>query len=111
VKTLELLEQNREGNRDFQGVNLERRTLTRVDLRGANLCEARLFAVNPEQADLTGANVSGADFLVAIKQVRALEKADLRYAVMREADLGGTVLAGADLEGLILGGLNCRGPG
>ena len=84
MKTTELLEQYKKGERDF----------TNKDLCGANLRKANLNWANLCKADLSGANLNGAD----------LCGADLCGADLRGADLNGANLRGADLNGADLNG-------
>ena len=62
--------------------------LTRADLRGANLKGANLRGANLKGANLRGANLKGAN----------LKEADLKGANLKEADLSRADLLGADLS-------------
>jgi hypothetical protein len=68
--------------------------LSGANLRGADLTGANLSGANLRGADLTGANLSGAN----------LRGADLTGANLRDADLGGADLLGANLTGANLRG-------
>jgi uncharacterized protein YjbI with pentapeptide repeats len=68
--------------------NLYGADLSGADLRGANLSEADLSEADLRGADLRGANLSEAD----------LSGADLRGANLYEADLSGADLYGAELN-------------
>ena len=78
----------------LNGEGGSRADLSGADLRGANLCDADLRGANLCDADLSGANLSGAD---------------LRGANLCDADLSGANLRGADLFGADLSGANLRG--
>jgi len=67
----------------------ERANLSDADLRGANLSWANLREANLSEADLRGANLSWAN----------LRGADLREADLREANLRGANLSWANLRG------------
>ena len=69
MKTTELLEQYKKGERDFTNKDLRG-----ADLSGANLCKADLSGANLNGADLCGADLCGAD---------------LNGANLRGADLNG----------------------
>ena len=76
--------------------------LSRADLSGADLREANLTRTNLEGADLAGANLRIADLKRANLSRAALPEADLseaelKWAVMQEADLRGAALNGAKL--------------
>ena len=89
MKTTELLEQYKKGERDFTNKDLNGANLRRADLCGADLCGANLNGANLRRADLRGANLNVAD----------LCGADLCGADLRGADLNGANLRGADLNG------------
>ncbi len=77
----------------------ERADLTYADLRGADLSGADLTYANLYGANLRGADLSGAD----------LSGANLRGADLSGADLRGANLSGADLTYANLYGANLRG--
>ena len=60
------LNSNSQGKRaDLSGADLYEANLTKADLRGANLCYADLHEANLTKADLRGANLRGADLCYA----------------------------------------------
>ena len=69
---------------------------TRADLSGADLRGADLVRADLSGADLRGADLGGADLSEA-----DLGGADLRGAYLSEADLGGADLGGAYLGGVL----------
>ena len=73
--------------------------LTRANLTGANLRDADLSDADLARANLTGANLRDAD----------LSRADLDGAILTLADLDGAILAGANLAGANLAGANLAG--
>ena len=77
MKTTELLEQYKKGERDFTNKDLRGANLRRADLCGADLCGADLRG-----ADLNGANLRGAD-LNGAKNIYFFNKKDGRacYAI------------------------------
>ena len=81
----------------------ERANLSEADLRGADLRVANLSV-----ADLRGANLSVADLRGANLSVANLSEADLRGADLRVANLRGANLRGANLRGANLRGANLR---
>jgi len=101
---------------DLSWAHLNRADLSRADLRGADLNEAYLRGANfggadlsvtdlrgaylyraHLQANLSGANLSGADLRGA-----NLSKANLRGAILHEANLSGAQLREANLSGASL---------
>jgi hypothetical protein len=70
--------------------------LSKADLGGADLSWANLREANLGGADLSGANLRGAN----------LRGADLSWANLSEADLRGADLSGANLRGADLSGAN-----
>lgn len=78
-------------NKNFGGVNWQKR-----DLRGKNLREAQLGGANLANANLNGVDLSRAN----------LGGANLRGANLRGANLEGTDLRGANLDGADLRGTN-----
>jgi hypothetical protein len=73
--------------------NLRRADLSGADLSGADLRRADLSGADLRRADLSGADLSGAD---------------LRRADLSGADLSGADLSGADLSGAYLSGAYLR---
>ena len=82
----------------------ERADLSGADLRGANLYQADLRGANLYQADLYQANLRGADLRGA-----NLSRAYLRGADLRGADLSGAYLCQANLREADLSGANLSG--
>ena len=82
---------------------------TRADLRGANLSGANLSGADLYGANLSGANLSGADLYVANLSGADLSGANLSGADLRGANLYGADLYGADLRGADLRGANLYG--
>ena len=82
-----------------------RADLSEADLRGANLIEADLRGADLSEADLRGAYLSGANLRGA-----DLRRADLSGANLSEADLRGAYLSGANLRGANLRGANLNYP-
>ena len=99
MRTTELLEQYKKGERDFTnkdlcGANLRKANLRKANLNGANLCNADLNGANLRKANLSGAYLRKAD----------LNGADLSGANLRKADLNGADLNGANLRKADLNG-------
>ena len=69
-----------------------------ANLRGANLSGADLRGANLSGADLRGANLSGADLRGADLRGANLSGSNLSYANLRDADLSGSNLSYADLR-------------
>ncbi|EAC4692663.1 pentapeptide repeat-containing protein [Listeria monocytogenes] len=91
-----VIEKHEKWLRDGHG---ERADLSGADLNGANLSGADLNGANLNGADLNGADLNGAN----------LNGADLSYANLRRADLSYADLSGADLNGANLNGANLNG--
>ena len=72
--------------------------LSEANLSGADLRYADLSGVNLSCADLSGADLSGADLRGADLSEADLSGADLRGADLSEADLRGADLSGADCD-------------
>lgn len=79
---------------DLRGANLSCASLSKADLRGANLISANLSWANLRKADLRAANLRGAN---------------LSWANLKGADLNCTYLGKTDLKGANLGGANLGG--
>lgn len=73
-----------------------RANLSRADLRGADLSGAHLGRANLSGADLSVADLSGASL-----RWTTLNSADLSGANLGGADLGWTLLSGTDLRGAV----------
>jgi uncharacterized protein YjbI with pentapeptide repeats len=78
--------------------------LDQADLRGANLSGAHLTSTDLREADL-----SGADLREAVLSSANLYKADLREADLRGANLSGADLSGTELISANLSSANLRG--
>lgn len=94
----QLIDQYRDGLRDFSGASLKQCDLQGVNLRGADLSYAELNEANLQAANLRGADLSYAD----LEQTR-LEDADLRGALLigtnfRQTDLSKAHLHDADYD-------------
>jgi uncharacterized protein YjbI with pentapeptide repeats len=76
--------------------------LSRANLSGANLFKADLSGANLSGADLSGANLSRANLSRARLSEAKLFRADLSGADMIGADLSGADMIGADLSGAYL---------
>ncbi|ENP6279577.1 pentapeptide repeat-containing protein [Salmonella enterica] len=82
---------------------------SRANLSGANLCGADLRGANLCGADLRGANLCGADLRDANLRGAYLRGANLCGADLRDANLRGAYLSDANLRGANLRGANLRG--
>jgi len=93
---------------------LEKATAARADLRDANLSGADLSGAYLRDADLSGADLSGAYLRDAYLRDANLSgaylrDADLSGAYLRDANLSGADLSGADLRDANLSGANLSG--
>ena len=88
--------------------NLSGANLSGADLIGARLSGADLIGARLSGTDLRGADLSGADLRYANLRGANLPGADLRYAYLSSADLRGADLSGADLRYAILRGADLR---
>lgn len=88
MQAQELLEQYRQGERDF----------SHVDLSGADLSGFNLRSANFTGANLTEANLSWAFLNQATLHEACLRRADLRNASLNSAILTNAVLSGANLS-------------
>ena len=86
----------------LRGADLSYADLVGADLRGADLRYADLVGADLRGADLSYANLSGADLRGADLRNADLRYADLSYASLYDADLSGADLSYADLSGAIL---------
>ena len=93
----------------IEGDGGERADLSWADLRGANLSWANLREANLSGANLRGADLSGANLSWADLSGANLRGANLRGANLREANLSGANLRGADLRGANLSWANLSG--
>lgn len=78
-------------------IDLYNSDLGKLNLRGADLNNANLCAVNLSESDLHRANLHGADLTGA-----SIIRSDLSEADLGEANLLGTILVGSDLHGVRL---------
>jgi len=92
----ELLQRYAEGERDFQGANLQGAFLIDADLRDANLQGADLSFAFLMDADLRDATLSGAN---------------LKNAALHGTNLRCITLCGATIDGAILNHDAVGGPG
>ena len=92
------LERALEGSKHLSNANL-----TGADLRGANLSRAYLIGAGLTEANLSRANLSGTNLTGA-----DLTEANLTNADLREAHLYGAFLRGANLSNADLSGANLR---
>ena len=88
---------------------LEKATVSKANLFGADLRSADLRSANLYGADLRDANLFCANLRDANLRDANLFGADLRSANLYSADLGGADLRGADLRGADLGGADLGG--
>jgi uncharacterized protein YjbI with pentapeptide repeats len=109
------LETHSDNAPNFSGANLSRARimarLSRADMRGANLADARLGPPEggnelktPQQTDLSGALLAGANL-----QRADLSRVNLSFADLTGANLAGANLGGADLSHAVLTGANLAG--
>ena len=96
-------------NKDCKNWEKMRADLSEADLRGANLCDADLSGADLRDADLSGTDLLRADLYDANLRGANLSEADLLGANLRGADLLGANLRGANLSEADLLGANLRG--
>jgi len=82
-----------------RGADLSGANMSGADLRSADVSGAYLSGADLSDADLSGANMSGADLRSADLSGAYLSDADLRSADLSDADLSGAYLIDADLRG------------
>lgn len=119
MRSQELLEKYRQGERDFShldlsGANLSGFNLRGADFTGANLTEANLswsflnettfVDANLRRADLQSASLSSSNLNNAVLSGANLTKSDLRLAQLQAADLNWAILPEAELSGANLTG-------
>ena len=89
--------------------NLSNADLFGANLRCANLSNADLFGANLRGANLSNANLRNANLRDADLRGADLSNANLSNADLRDADLRGANLSNANLSGADLSGVNLRG--
>ena len=97
------------GENGGKRANLFGANLSRADLSGANLSRANLFGANLSRADLSRADLSGANLSGANLSRANLFGANLSGANLSRANLFGADLSGADLFGANLSRANLFG--
>jgi superfamily I DNA and RNA helicase len=117
----ELMRRYKNGDRNFQGIDLSGLDLTGVNLSYANLIganlqnanltqanlkQAKLVVANLSQAEMTGANLQRVKLVSANLQQTRLNFCDLRRADLSNADLSQAQLIGANLKDANLSGAN-----
>ena len=78
------------------------------NLKGADLCNAKLMQANLNEACLENADLTAAYLIKADLTKANLSGADLTQAVLSEADLSGADLDGAELTDTFLNGANLK---
>ena len=125
IDAKEFLCRYKEGERDFEGINLSGANLSgiilepgfnpvslvRANLNGTNLTKAklqsiRLLQANLNKANLTEATLNSANFTAADLSEANLMKSNLQYANLTIANLNGANLIQADLRSAKLMGAN-----
>ncbi|MEQ9672268.1 pentapeptide repeat-containing protein [Coleofasciculus sp. G2-EDA-02] len=124
ISSSELQRRHEAGERNFQGVNLEKANLEGYNLEGANLEGAILEGANLHRANLHRANLQKTNLRGAILEGAILEGANLHRANLyranllttrlqganlQQANLKGAILLAANLEGANLEGANLEG--
>lgn len=79
------------------------------NLKGADLCSAKLMQAKLNGACLVDADLTAAYLIKADLTKANLSGADLTQAVLSEADLSGADLDGAELTDAFLNGANLKG--
>jgi uncharacterized protein YjbI with pentapeptide repeats len=90
-------------------INLHGADLSEVNLRGADLNAAGLSDADLSDADLSEANLRAADLSEAYLRGADFLRADLRGADLNEAKLSGADMSGARLSAVNLHGADLRG--
>jgi hypothetical protein len=93
----------------LSGADLSRANLYGANLYGADLSRANLYGANLYGANLSGANLSGANLYGADLSGANLSRANLSGANLYGADLSGANLSRANLYGANLSGANLSG--
>jgi uncharacterized protein YjbI with pentapeptide repeats len=84
---------------DLSGAEINRASLGKADLNGANLSGAKLSQVDLNRANLSGAHLGKAEFSQVDLNHALLSRANLSGARLNEVKLSGADLSGADLSG------------
>ncbi|XDE64141.1 pentapeptide repeat-containing protein [Arthrospira platensis BEA 1257B] len=92
LKVYEIVKKYRDGERDFEDINLNEINLSRINLVGANLSGASLSVANLSASDLREVNLSRANLNVA-----RLSNANLTKAILNQATINVANLARVDL--------------
>jgi uncharacterized protein YjbI with pentapeptide repeats len=111
---IRILRQGAKAWNKWREENPEHKDLRKANLSGANLRGADLSWKDLHEANLSGADLSGADLSEANLSGANLSRANLLGAILSGADLSGAnllgaILSGADLSGKDLSGANLRG--
>jgi hypothetical protein len=107
-KVLALHQKWLNGEKIGKQADLSGANLSGADLSGANLRSADLSGADLRSADLSGANLSYANLRSANLSGANLRSANLRSANLSGADLSGANLSGADLRSANLSGATLR---
>jgi Pentapeptide repeats (8 copies) len=102
------------GSLSWPRVSVPRADLSMANLEGANLREADLSTAdlkgaNLSEADLSGANLKGVDLTWAKLKGANLREVDLQVAVLVSADFTGADLTGCRIHGISAWGLKLEG--
>ncbi|AMW30489.1 pentapeptide repeat-containing protein [Arthrospira platensis] len=92
LKVYAIVKRYRDGERDFEDINLNEINLSRINLAGANLSGASLSVANLSASDLRGVNLTRANLNVA-----RLSNANLTKAILNQATINVANLVRADL--------------
>jgi uncharacterized protein YjbI with pentapeptide repeats len=99
VQGQELIRRYRQGGRNFAGADLSLADLEGADLRGVDLSRASLVGANLRRTNLFQANLAGANLVQANLEETGLFQADLQGADLSQANLRRAFLKQADLSG------------
>ena len=94
MKASQVLQEYKQGRRDFKGVSLRGQSFVKQDLSGADFSKADIRGANFSHADIRGANFSHADIRGA-----NFSHADIRGANFSHADIQGANFSHATLTG------------
>lgn len=98
----QLLEEYRQGKRDFSGIKLANANLSGVALKDAVFRNSNLSGTHFDHSDLSNADFSSChmvrcSFLGAVLKNAAFRQADLSYSILKNAYFEGTDFSGANL--------------